>query len=131
MRWIVAAFHCVVAVVIATLTLWLLAQAQLGLRWEAGFYGQASPASVALLFGSLVGLGFSGILIIAALGYATRRRWGPFAMFGSSAMLMLFGGQTPLAVFAGFTGALAMLEIIGGVWARLREAAEREDDDDD
>lgn len=127
MRWIVAAFHSALAVAIATSALWMLAQAQLNLAWEAGFYRVASPASLAMLFGAFVGLGLATIVVLAAIGYATQRRWGALAMFSTSATLFAMSLQTPLAVAMGLTGALALWELATTTWT----APEEEDPDDE
>lgn len=125
MRWIVAAFHSAVAVAIATSGLWMLAQGRVNLAWEAGFYRVASPGSLAMLFGSIVGLGLAVLVVVAAIGYATERKWGPFAMFGTSMTLFAMSLQTPLAFAMGLTGALALWELVGKAW-RAAEANEED-----
>ena len=126
MRWIVAAFHSAVAVAIATSGLWMLAQGRVNLAWEAGFYRMASPGSLAMLFGAFVGLGLAAIVVVSAIGYATERRWGAFAMFGTSATLFAMSLQTPLALAMGLTGVLALWELVGNAW----RAAEADEDDE-
>lgn len=125
MRWIVAAFHSAIAVAIATSGLWMLAQGRVNLAWEAGLYHVATPGSLAMLFGGVVGLGLAVIVFVAAIGYGTNRRWGTFAMFGTSTTLFAMSLQTPLAVAMGFTGALALWELVGTSWR-----AARSDDED-
>jgi hypothetical protein len=110
-RIIVGTFHTVLATAMGLVGLMLLAQGQLNVRWETGFYDQVGPGTIGMVVGAAL------LLLVAAtegtigVSFAAGQRWAVHAQIFLSLVFMVLTPSPMNALMALAVGG-GLLELV-------------------
>lgn len=109
-RVIVASFHTFIAAGLVVQALAWVAQGRVNVEWEAGFYGQITPGSFAMIGAGVILLVLGAIEASVALSFAIGWKWAVQAMIAMSVLLVL-GTPWPVSLLMSLSAMAGWMEL--------------------